>query len=94
MTIELTDKQKLFCNNNLRQASSNTGIKGIRKYAYSPQSVGAYVVRDIEGNFIADFGNIDEAVAELLVTVYGFDSPKNESVDAIITYLGAERFLT
>ena len=89
----LTEKQQLFCDTKLRTITSNTGIKGITHHAFSPKGTGAFVVRDLDKAFVSDFGNLDEAVAELLVCVYGFRPPKNETVDAVITYLGAERLM-
>ena len=96
MTIELSNKQKKFCDTRLRAIKSkrqDTGIKGIEHHAYKPMGKGAFVVRDLNRAFIADFGNFDEAVAELLVVVYNFKPLEADVVDAVITYLDAEGYL-
>ena len=89
MTL-LTDKQQTFCNSKLRTIMSNTGIRGITYEAFPS---GSFIVRDLDDSYVDDFTDITEAVECLLCCAHNFRSVEPDVVDAVIDYLGANKFL-
>ena len=88
--MTLTDKQKLFCDTKLKTTlNRSTGVGGITYDSFH----GTFTVRCLEGEYVDSFTNFDEALAELLVVVHGFNPPEPEVIDAVIAYLGCEKFL-
>jgi hypothetical protein len=89
MNTKLTEKQKAFCEIKLRTILTNTKVRGIVYDSF----YGTYTVRDLQGGYIQSFTNFDEAIAELLVVVHGFNPPEQEVIYAVISYLGCDKFL-
>jgi hypothetical protein len=87
--VTLTDKQKSFCDIKLRTILTNTKVKGITYDNFT----GYFTVRDTDKSFVDSFTNFDEAMSELLVVVHRFKPPEPEVIDAVIAYLGCEKFL-
>ena len=86
----LTDKQKLFCDTKLKTLlNRSTGLRGITYDNFT----GEFSVRDLDNAFLDSFTNFDEALSELLVVVHGFRPPEPEVIDAVISYLGCDKFL-
>jgi hypothetical protein len=86
----LTEKQKAFCDIKLRTVTNRTtGIRGISYDSFQ----GYFTVRDLQGEYVDSFTNFDEAMSELLVVVHGFKPPEPEVIDAVISYLGCDKFL-
>ena len=86
---ELTDKQKSFCDIKLRTILTNTTVRGITYDNFT----GYFTVRDTDNSFVDSFTNFDEAMSELLVIVHRFNQPEPEVIDAVISYLGCDKFL-
>ena len=86
---ELTDKQKLFVDTKLKTILTNTTVRGITYDSFT----GYFTVRDTDGDYVDSFTNFDEALSELLVIVHRFKPPEPEVIDAVIAYLGCEKFL-
>jgi hypothetical protein len=87
---ELTDKQKSFCDIKLKTVlNRSTGVRGITYDNFT----GYFTVRDTDKSFVDSFTNFDEAMSELLVVVHRFKPPEPEVIDAVIAYLGCEKFL-
>jgi hypothetical protein len=87
---ELTDKQKSFCDIKLKTVlNRSTGVRGITYDNFT----GYFTVRDTDNSFVDSFTNFDEAMSELLVIVHRFNPPEPEVIDAVISYLGCDKFL-
>ena len=85
----LTEKQMNFCNTLKTITNRTTGVRGL---AYQDFPSGTFVVKDLDGTYVDDFGDITEALECLLCQVHGFRSVDPDTVFAVIEYLGLNRF--
>ena len=85
----LTARQIEFCDKLKTMTNRSTGVRGL---VYQDFPSGKFIVNDLDGTYVDDFGDITEALECLLCEVHNFRSVDPDTVFAVIEYLGLNKF--